>query len=298
MPLIARVSTAILVAAVGLRAQTPNTVWVHVTVTDAKGQLVTTLNQDDFAVLDNGAPRAVSVFSKEELPIAVSLMLDVSGSMASTIPDIRRAADVFMGQFIRGDRVNVGTFASDVTTSLRFTANRERVLRGIDSAIAGADVPCDPPSRPPRNGIPKMGGTALWDGVECGVLSLLRDGEAVRRVVMLVTDGIDNASWATEASAATAANRAGVLIYAVGLFGTGGRAGSVLRDLTAATGGGYYPLEHKADFSNAFQRIGEELHTQYILGFEPDQPGTSGTLKVSVKPQGLTVRARKSYSSK
>ena len=225
-------------------------------------------------------------------------MLDVSGSMAGAVPDIRRAATVFMGQFIRGDRLNVGTFASDVAVSFRFTANRERILNGIDGAIKGADVPCDPPSRPARNGVMKFRGTALWDGVECGVLALLRDGEAVRRVIMLVTDGIENGSWATQGSAEASANRAGVLIYAVGLFGTGGRAGNLLRDVTAATGGGYFPLENKADFPKAFQRIGEELHTQYILGFEPKQAGMSGNLKVSVKPQGLTVRARKNYDSR
>jgi len=294
----ARVSIVICLVVVVLHSQTPTTVWVHATVTDAKGQLVTTLNRDDFLVLDSGLPRAITVFSKEPLPIAVSLMLDMSGSMASTIPDIRRAATVFMEQFIRGDRLNVGTFKGDVTVSLRFTANRERILRGIDGAIAGADVPCDPPSRPPRSNSFVRGGTALWDGVECGVLALLRDGEAVRRVIMLVTDGIDNASSATEASATAFANREGVLIYAVGLFGTGGRYGSLMRDLTAATGGGYYPLENKSDFPKAFRRIGEELHTQYILGFEAVRPGVSGTLKVSVKQPGLTVRARKNYVSR
>jgi VWFA-related protein len=273
---------------------TSKTVWIHATVTGADGRLVTTLEQDDFVVLDDGEPRAISVFSREPMPMAVALMLDVSGSMAGVVPHLPRAAEAFLAQFIRGDRVNVGVFANDVTIGDRFYAHRGRILDAVRYAAGGAGLRCTPPSAgfaPSRRGA----GSAVWDAVECGIQALEKDGEAVRRVVLAITDGVDNASYATSMSAAAYANQAGVMVYAVGM-GSFLSAGA-LRNLVAATGGGYIALDERRDFTEAFRTIGDELHRQYLLGFEPGDSPAHRRLEVSVRNPDLTVRARRGYGS-
>ena len=277
---------------------TPAIVWVHATVTDAEGRVVTGLGKDEFTVLDGGVIRPISVFSSEELPVAISLMLDISGSMEKTLPNVRRAAETLLDQFIAGDRVNVGTFASEIATSARFTANRKKILDGITNAMMGGELLCRPPSKPQieDRGLPlaKRGGTWMWDAIECGIQTLQTDGEAHRRVLVLVTDGKENGGYATGESAKRMANNVGVLVYAVGLQGIRGRADTLLQDLTLSTGGAYLPLEEKDDFGPPFRRIAEELHAQYILGFE-SKPGAFGSLQVTVKTPGLTVRSRRGY---
>jgi VWFA-related protein len=227
--------------------------------------------------------------------VAISLMLDISGSMIRTLPNVRRAAETLIDRFIAGDRVNVGTFSSEITYGSRFTANRSRILTAIEEAMVGGDLLCDPPSRP-RNTIPRpvMGGTWMWDAIECGIRVLGNDGEAFRRVLLLVTDGKTNGGYAKPSTAMQLAKREGVLIYAVGLLGTHGRDGELLRDLTVETGGAYLPLEEKDDFVPPFQRIAAELHGQYILAFET-APGASGRLTVKVSNPALSVRSRKGY---
>jgi len=282
------VTSSLLIATAPPQSPAPR-VWIHATVTDAAGHVVTDLQQRDFTVTDNGTVRPISVFSRDELPVAMSLMLDISGSMAQALPNVRRAAELLLDQFIDGDRVNVGTFRGEVSYAWGFTANRKKILEAIDVAMQGGDIPC---SLGP--GKPRIGGTWMWDAVECGIKVLRTDGEAFRRVLVLVTDGKENGGYATASSATRLANEVGVLLYAVGLQGIDGRDGALLRDLSQATGGGYLPLEEKGNYDPAFRRIAEELHGQYVLAFE-SQPGASGKLSVTVSRPGLKVRARHGY---
>jgi hypothetical protein len=135
----------------------------------------------------------------------------------------------------------------------------------------------------------------MWDAIECGVKVLQTDGEAFRRVLVLVTDGKTNGGYATASSATRRANEAGVLVFATGLIGMGGRDGPLLRELTRSTGGLYLPLDEKTDYLATFQRIAEELHGQFLLAFE-SEPGRSGSLKVAVNRPDLTVRSRRGYA--
>jgi len=275
----------------------PTRVWVHATVVDAQGRVVTGLRQEDFTIKDNDTVRPIVVFSTDELPVAMSLMLDISGSMVHELPLVRMAAELLIDQFIDGDRVNVGAFKSEINHELGFTANRMLILKAIDDAMMLGAVPCVN-----GTGQPKPGGTWMWDAIECGIKVLRRDGEAFRRVLVLVTDGKENGGYATGSTAIQLATQSGVLIYAVGLKGVGGRADALLRDLTAATGGGYLPIEQpkegeKSDYRPAFKQIAEELHGQYVMAFD-SKPGASGKLSVTVNKPGLKVRARRGYQVK
>jgi VWFA-related protein len=294
-----------------LAAQAPRTIWVTATVTDAAGRVVTSLQQQDFRIAtgdtDQQVPREVAVFSKNELPVAVSLMVDRSGSMRAQMAKARIAALLLTGVFVRGDRINIGAFNDEVVVSDRFTANRTLIEWSLTRLGTGATTPCVAPPRPRpigqrgAEGLPQAGrGTAMWSGVWCGVRELTRDTESIRKVLVLITDGLDNTSGHNEGIAVKNAFAEGVTIYSVGLLGVGGgqvRDDSVLRRLATTTGGLFFPIEEKDPLEPVFTRIGEELRGQYVLGFTARSSSEAGQLKVTVSDPALTVRARAQFSA-
>jgi Ca-activated chloride channel family protein len=273
-----------------------NTVWVHATVTDASGRLVTGLGRDEFEVLDNGVRQEVRVFSNQIMPFSAALMLDNSGSMRPNSDLVRRAGEEFVGQFVRGDRAVIGSFGAGVAIGERFFANRNQLLDAIPRALmAGGNLPCLTPTMMEKG--PRFAGPSpVWDAIECGIMTLLTDGEAIRRVVLVITDGRDHSSATNEDRLVRLAGNEGVMVYAVGLVGEEGVAKGSLRDVALKTGGGFVILKEKDDFGGIFRRLAEELHRQYILGFTPQGAGAGKhTLTVNVARPGLTVRARQTY---
>ena len=300
--------TILIGAAMSAAAQgTDRTAWVQVVVTNAKDELVSTLTADDFVVLADGREQSISEFSKGELPMALSIMLDVSPSLNKHRLRVRQAAQRIFGEFDRGDRVNIGAFDSAVWITQRFTASPQRIFWSLEQPFTGADTPCVSPGRraqPPgfrseQNGPPPLlgrGGTAVWDAVWCGVRELLRDRESIRKVMLLVTDGKENSSRLTRDQVHEYAERAGALIYAIGFYGIDGAPHGLneglLRRLSGATGGRLFKHEDEDPLEPAFERIGQELRAHYVLGFEKASSSATGVLEVRVKTPGLTARAR------
>jgi Ca-activated chloride channel homolog len=142
------------------------------------------------------------------------------------------------------------------------------------------------------------GGTAMWDAVWCGVSELQRDSESIRKVMVIITDGMENSSRAKTDGVIRRTQAAGALVYTVGFLGIEGRLvrnDGLLREFTQETGGRHFPLEDKDPVAPVFKRIGEELRGHYVLGFTPRSSGSSGKLAVRVKPAGLTARTRSRY---
>jgi VWFA-related protein len=293
---------------VSVVAQVPvpsNVVWVQAVVRDAQGKLVQSLNAADFRVLATGELRPVTIVSKNELPMALSLMLDVSVSMAFQNAKVRRSAELLTKEFGRGDRVNIGAFQGPVLVTPRFTANPTRILGSLEQPATGADERCEPPGPTVSSLVlpaKPTGGTALWDAVWCGVNVLLRDREAIRRVLLVMSDGFENGSVTPEQTAIRFAQLNGVMVYTVGFRAVdatarGSRSDRRLRDLAAATGGRYFPVEEKNPLEPVFREIGDELRAHYVIGFEPRSPNSRGALQVSATTPGLSVRTRAQYSA-
>jgi Ca-activated chloride channel homolog len=275
-----------------------NTVWIHATVTDASGRLVTGLGRDEFDVLDNGVRQEVTIFSNQVMPFSAALMLDASGSMDANRDLVRKAGLEFVGQLVRGDRAVVGSFAGGVRIGGRFVANRERLQDALAAGLLGnGGLPCLTPTMMEKRAVPLSGGgTSIWDAVECGILTLMTDDEAVRRVVLVITDGRDHTSASREDLVVRLAGKEGVLVYAVGLVGEEGIARGSLQQVANETGGGFILLKPGDNFGETFRRLAEELHRQYILGFTPRGPvGGKHKLTVHVGRPDLTVRARQTY---
>jgi len=287
------------------------TVPVYATVTDAEGRLVPDLGRDDFEILDNGRPQAISIFANDIQPIMVVMMLDRSGSMVDNFRRVQEAAEQFVTRLLPADKARIGSFSYRIQVDPRtFTSDRPELLRILYKELQ------------------EPGPTPLWNAISVGMTALTR--QEGRRVVLVFTDGADRpgVDRATNVSLGDLMKRAreeDVMVYGVGLAGRmpmggmgrrsgygGGRyppppgggspAGRTqmpdegLSKLAAESGGGYFELDSTDDLGATFARVADELHRQYAMGFSPEKlDGKTHKLEVRVRRPGMTARARKSY---
>ncbi|HSK10367.1 MAG TPA: VWA domain-containing protein [Vicinamibacterales bacterium] len=278
------------------------TVPVYVTVTDKDSRLVTTLAREDFLLRDNGRAQEISVFDNSPQPIRLIVMLDVSGSMYGNLGLLRAASNQLFARLRPDDQVRVGSFGAEITISPTFTNERS----ALDAALP-ADIPSSAP-------------TPLWAALDTALDGF---GDATgRKVVLVLSDGKDSGQvrvgkgFFTLIQVMERAQREEVMIYAVGLRsrGRGGMPGggrgvfnpaqgladdlpdAGLGKLALETGGGYFEIRPSDDLPAAFERVMDELHSQYLLGFAPpDRDGKRHKIEVKLVPKNLTARARKNY---
>ena len=289
-----RVLSGVLVAVVAfgvtLAAQQPTfrssgtvVVPIFATVTDAQNRLVPDLTKDDFEVLDNDKPQPLLLFESENQPITVVVMLDTSGSMTGSIKLLKTAAEEFINRLLPEDKAAVGAFNDKIEISSKFSSDRDALVTEVKDLDYG-------------------NGTRLYDAVAEG-LNQLR-GVDGRKVVLVFTDGDDTSSRVGRGTVMDRARLEEVMIYAIGLqseYFDGQRKvrskpDSGLRRLADETGGGYFELKQTNDLGPTFTRVAQELHSQYVLGFEaPQLDGKVHKLTVKMKQAGMTARARRSY---
>lgn len=253
------------------------------TVTDAQNRLVPDLTKDDFQVLDNDKPQSLVVFDSESQPITVVVMLDTSGSMTASIKLLKTAAEEFITRLLPADKASVGAFNDKIEISSSFSSDRDALITEVKDLDYG-------------------NGTRLYDAVAEGLNQL--SGVDGRKVILVFTDGDDTSSRVGRGTVMDRARAEEVMIYAIGLqseFFDGARMvrskpDSGLRRLADETGGGYFELKQTADLGPTFTRVAQELHSQYVLGFEaPQLDGKVHKLTVKMKQVGMTARARRSY---
>ncbi len=275
---------------------------VFATVTDRDGRLVTSLTQPEFEVRDNGKPQPIVLFDNTPQPIRLIVMLDVSGSMEGNLPLLRNAAAELFARLRPDDLARVGTFGRDVEISSTFT----RDARALGAALPPAIEPDAP--------------TPLWRALDEAMEAFGREGDE-RRVVLVLSDGKDSGMFgfhqpfASQAGVIDRARREDVMVYAIGMrsrqrrpampgMGPGGLEAAMMADLpdpglarvAEETGGGYTEIRPGEDLAEAFARVADELHGQYLLGFAPPKrDGKTHDVDVRVTAKGLKPRAKKSY---
>jgi Ca-activated chloride channel family protein len=253
------------------------------TVTDAQNRLVPELTKDDFTVLDNDKPQELLVFQSEIQPITVVVMLDTSGSITGSIALLKAAAEQFVTRVLPDDKAAVGAFNDKIELSASFSNDRDGLITEIRDLDFG-------------------NGTRLYDAINESLNQL--HGIDGRRVVLVFTDGDDTSSKVGRGTVMDRARAEEVMIYAIGLqseYFDGARVvrtkpDSGLRRLADETGGGYFELKQTSDLGPTFTRVAQELHSQYVLGFEAQQlDGKVHKLTVKMKQVGMIARARRSY---
>lgn len=261
-----------------------NAVALYATVTDADKRLVTDLVQEDFEVYDNGKLQAISSFDNKPLPITVVVMLDSSGSMTVALDLVKRAAEQFLLRMLPEDQGMVGAFNDKIEFHPDgFTNSRDELIRLLKELDFGYP-------------------TRLYDAVNQSMAQLY--GIPGRKVVLVFTDGDDNASKVGSGDVTDRARAEDVMLYSIGLqndyFNGQQRVRSSpdrgLKRMSEETGGGYFLLKKTDELGPTFTRVAQELHSQYVLGFSPQTlDGKVHKLEVKVKKPSMTARARKSY---
>jgi VWFA-related protein len=249
---------------------------VYATVTDAHGLLVTDLTAADFEIDDNGKRQALSVFKSDLQPITIAILLDRSPSLFPIAARTQSAVTEFVHRLLPSDRACLGTFSQAVSLDPTLSNDQGALLRHL-----GDDVPWP-------------AGTAVWDAIDAARTALEHEGG--RRVILVVTDAEDNCSRADIDQVRSRLQQDGTLVYAVGVHGREGLDTSDIGAMARATGGWCFELKTADDLGATAQRIADELHRQYVLGFSPQiLDDKIHRIDVKVKKSGLTVRARRSF---
>jgi Ca-activated chloride channel family protein len=304
-----------LAAAAAIAAQQPtfrgtaDNVRVFTTVTDHDGRLVTTLEQKDFEIRDEGSPQPITTFDNRPQPIRLIVLLDVSGSMQGNLPILREGTVELLRHLREDDGVRLGTFGTDVEISATFTRDPRELERALPRAIS-PDAP-----------------TPLWRAIDQALDAFqanASEGGDERPVILVLSDGKDSgptgpASFrqpvASQSEVIERARRQGVMLYGVGMrsrgarpqtpgIGPGGLQAALMSDfpdpglarVAEETGGGYIEIRFGEDLAVAFAQVADELHSQYLIGFAPPKrDGKVHKIEVQVATKGLKPRARKSY---
>lgn len=249
---------------------------LYATVVGGNDRLVRDLTAGDFELKVDGQAEPITVFQAGQLPITVAILLDDSPSMGRSMPKVVAAGRAFLARLGAADRATVGRFSRTVTMSGELTDDRQELAARL------------------AHERPAMAGTALWDALNAGLAVL--DNEPGRRVIVVISDGDDNISETTASEAAQRAIRAGAMIYAVGVRSGEGRLGASLRDMARDSGGAYFALGRSDNLDQVCQRVADELHTQYLIGFAPAvRDGRPHRVELKVRRPGCTVRFRRTF---
>ena len=261
------------------------------TVTDRRGHYVKDLKKNDFKILDDHKPPdEILSFSREtDLPLQVGLLIDASESVSSRFKFEQEAAIEFLKQTIRpkSDQAVVIGFALKPKLTQDFTDDIEKLSAGIGAVPPGTL-------------------TALYDAVYFACRDkLLKQPQAgpVRRTIILLSDGNDNASSVTREKAIEVAQQAEVSVYTISTnpARSGGHGNKNLERIAEATGGRSYVPSQITEVASAFAAIQEELRSQYAVSYKPAAFGPDGhyrTIEVQAPNQkSLRIRSRKGYRS-
>lgn len=260
---------------------------VFVNVTDSNGSPVGGLTKDDFTIAEDGHPQKIAVFERDsEMPLSIVLAIDTSGSVAKDLAIEKRAAHTFVHSLLRPvDRLDLIDFSSDVREVVSFTNNLKRIDYGIENLVTGP-------------------ATALYSAVYLASQSLA--SQSGRKALILISDGSNTVNGTDYADALEQAVRSETMVYSiidVPIVADAGRdtgGEHAMITLSQETGGKYYyaDAEH---LSEAFQKVSDDLRTQYLLAYYPTHRIADSDFRridVTVKqPPSLhyTVRHRTGY---
>jgi Ca-activated chloride channel family protein len=266
-----------------------NVVLLQVTVTGQSGRHVEDLTAEDFVVLEDGVPQQVSMVSRAEEPLALSLLIDTSGSMDESIGLAQRAAIQFTERLRPTDLAQIVAFNQHVHVVQPFTSSPAEMA----AAIRGTTV---------------KGTTAMYAALQTS----LRDLNAVqsshgirRRAIVLLSDGEDTSSRVSFDEVYELARRSDVSIYPIGLgvrpkvdSRTVNPAPAILQKLAEVTGGRAIFVDRAEQLSRVYNQLADELASQYTLAYTPRTTSHDGkwrNVTVQVDRTNVAARTRAGY---
>ncbi len=271
---------------------------ISAVVKDKRGEPQSGLTKDDFILKQDGREEPIHYFSVgSDLPLTIALLVDVSGSQRTFIGDEWRASDIFLETMLgrRQDRATVVQIDARIKTLMAMTNSVSSLHLALTQLGSNAST---------------ANGTLLDDAVYLTSKNILSK-EKGRKAIILLTDGGDNGSSATLTQAIEEAQRANVPVYAIlysafAGFTQSSAAGrphidegaALLKHMTESTGGRVYNVVPGTTLKAIYQQIGEELRTQYELGYTPPpdlKPNSFHKLELKAKDKKLAVQARNGF---
>ena len=266
------------------RAQVQEVV-LHATVVDEKHRLVTDLTRGDFQVFEDGKPQILTSFRRQDVPVALGIVIDNSGSMRDKRPAVNQAAINLVKASNPQDEVFVVNFNDEYYLDQDFTDQIPALKDALER-------------------IESRGGTALYDAVVASADHLKKNARLEKKVLLVVTDGEDNASRESlELAIRRLQAENGPTVYTLGILGDEHqrRARRALQEMAEQTGGIAFFPKDISEVDSITQEIAHDIRNQYILGYKPTTPQDRGgyrTVKVEAHAPGfkhLLVRTRSGY---
>jgi VWFA-related protein len=252
---------------------------VYATVTDSHGHYVDDLTASQFSIQEEGQSKPVFAFENRTAAVSVALLFDTTGSMVETLPPLKNAAMQLVDDLRPIDSVAVYSFADAVTELQPFTFDREAAKRAILKTHA-------------------QGITALYDALVRVNHDLA--GRPGKKVIIVFTDGADNASMLTPNTAIERAKSRGIPIFTIaqGEALQDPRLLKELNNISQSTGGTQFLIRRLSDISAVFEKVSQDLMHGYLVAFQPS-PGDNRTWRkievVLSGAKGLHVRAREGF---
>lgn len=258
---------------------------LHASVTDHRGKLLTNLNRDAFKVFENGQPQQVKIFRREDVPVSLGIVIDDSGSMMTKRSRVEAASLAMVRESNPQDEVFIVNFNDDAYLDVPFTSDIHKMEQGLAR-------------------IDSRGGTAMRDAISMSLDYMRAKANKDKKVLMVITDGNDNASNISLERLVARSNQNDTLVYAIGLFTEeekheAAKAHRALKELTTATGGlAFYPKE-VAEVQAMAVEIAKDIRSQYTIAYSPSIQQLDGSyrqIKVTVDAPGKpVVRTRSGY---
>jgi Ca-activated chloride channel family protein len=266
-----------------------NLVVLHTSVLDDRGRFADGLKQENFRVFEDKVEQKLSVFKREDVPVSMGLVIDNSGSMREKRPRVNEAALTLVQASNPRDEAFVVNFNDDFYLDLDkdFTSSIPELKEALER-------------------IDSRGSTALRDAI-IGSLDHLKKGTKDKKVLLVVTDGEDNASHNSLEKTLREIQKTDTVIYTIGLLSSEGkkeakRAKKVLQEIAAASGGVAYFPESVDDVHSICEQVAHDIRNQYILAYYPTNIRRDGSFRAVnvdvIPPRGrgkLVARTRNGY---
>jgi VWFA-related protein len=258
---------------------------LHATVVDDKQRMVTNLDRGSFAVFEDGQPQNIVSFRHEDIPVAMGIVIDNSGSMREKRDKVNKAAINLVKSSNPQDEVCIVNFNDEYYLDQDFTNDINKMREALEK-------------------VDTRGGTALYDAVVASSEHLKKNAKLEKRVLLVVTDGEDNESQESlEQAIRRLQEENGPTVYAIGILGEEKqrRARKALQFIAEKTGGIAFFPKSLEEVDSISRSVAHDIRNQYTLGYKPTNPKSAGgyrTIKVEAKAKGygkLTVRTKSGY---
>jgi VWFA-related protein len=259
-------------------------VTLHATVVDERNHLVTNLGKNDFAVFENSQPQQIRSFHQEDIPVAIGIVIDNSGSMREKREAVNKAAINLVKASNPDDQVFVVNFNDEYYLDQEFTGDVKKLQAALDH-------------------VESRGGTALYDAIVASADYLMKS-PLQRKVIFVVTDGQDDASQESlEQAVHRLQQENGPTVYAIGLLGDekARKAKRALEIVADRTGGISFFPPGLAEVDEISRNIARDIRNQYTITYTPTTPKSVGGFRAihvdaRARPyKKLTVRTRSGY---